>query len=193
MELVLIIGAIAIIAALIALCTFWFFNLHRGYLVLEEKYLVQMTTAEDDYSPSVPTKVEDAEEDRGKKLFLATSNWGRNRSLSSSATKDGKNGPVGLTQTKAANGGTDQARDEERVSLEEIQESDVENPSVTEKVQNRADEGEDKAGKLEVAVEKSRLGAEKEAPDLHSDEIKQRPAPAIQTEIKVKVEEEKKN
>lgn len=193
MELVLIIGAFAMITALIALCTFWFFNLHRHYLVLEENDLVPMT-AEDDYSSSAPAgpKGKEAEEDRGKKLLLSTIDRKRKGLLPSNTTENGKNGLLRITRNKTANGRTDQTENEERVLPETNRGSQQESPFMAEKLQNHTDEEEDNAGKLVVTMGRSRLGAEKEAPDIRSGEIKLRLAPAVQAEIEVKVEEEKK-
>lgn len=57
MEFALVIGAFVAIIVLIALCTFWFFNLHRSFLVVEAELEVQRTA-----------------EDRGEKLLLTTGN-----------------------------------------------------------------------------------------------------------------------
>ncbi|NLC54105.1 MAG: hypothetical protein GX770_09100, partial [Firmicutes bacterium] len=73
MELALVIGAFVAITALIALCTLWFFHLHRRYLIVADNYMVPTATEDEHYSPAhlfITPGV--SGENRGKKLLLST-------------------------------------------------------------------------------------------------------------------------
>lgn len=71
MELALVIGIFVAISVLVALCTFWFFNLHRSYLVLAAKGIYQNPAEDDDASSDrLNLALDDSEEDRGEKFFL---------------------------------------------------------------------------------------------------------------------------
>jgi hypothetical protein len=70
MEVALVIGAFVAILILVALCTFWFFNLHRSYLVLAAKEICQNPAEDDDSSNRLFLMVDDSEEDRGEKFLF---------------------------------------------------------------------------------------------------------------------------
>lgn len=72
MELALAIGAFVAITALIALCTCWFFHLHRRYLVVADYHSVPTTAEDEDYSPAPCTSTPSVSGDnRGNKLLLS--------------------------------------------------------------------------------------------------------------------------
>ncbi|HEY8392638.1 MAG TPA: SPOCS domain-containing protein [Capillibacterium sp.] len=193
MELALIIGAFAMIAALIALCTFWFYNLHRRYLVLEENTLVPVT-AENDYSSSAPARPqgEEAEEDRGKKLLGTTCDWERKGSLSPWATEDGKNSPFGITRAQAIDDSSAQRADEGRILLAKRKESQQESPIGAEEVQNQTTEEKISPREAAITFGETRPAGEEETPEEPSGQLNHQPVPALQPESQSGVDEEKK-
>jgi len=112
MELALVIGAFVTIVALIALCTCWFFHLHRRYLAVADHYVVSTTTEDEQYSPACLTSTPSISgENRGKKLLLTTDTLDDEASQPQNAVPNGQKQPEKESGIKERTG----VEDEEQV------------------------------------------------------------------------------